>query len=79
MGTNYREQRSRNAQKYSLQRATDEWREDGDVDEWLAQYDIEIDLTLLPTEESGKRGPIYSGHRGGHIYLDQVSWVAAST
>ena len=47
------------------------------MDEWLAQYDIEIELTLLPTEVSGKRGPIFSGYRGGHIYLDHISWIAS--
>ena len=43
----------------------------------LNPYDIQVELTLLPEEESGWHSRIYPGYRAGHIYLDGIEWVAS--
>jgi len=40
------------------------------------EYDIEVELTLLPTEESGLSNGLYSGTRSFHFYLDDILWIA---
>lgn len=40
------------------------------------QYDIEIELTLYPTDAGGKRSPLRPGYRAGHIALDGDLWIA---
>ena len=39
-------------------------------------YDIEVELTMLPYEESGRDLPILSGYRSGHFYLDNIYFIA---
>lgn len=43
----------------------------------LEEYDIEVELTLFPTEEGGLEDGLYSGTRSFHLYLDGILWIAA--
>jgi translation elongation factor EF-Tu-like GTPase len=47
------------------------------MDPSLDRYDIEVELTLLPAEDGGRRFPIYPGYRAAHICLDDEEWIAA--
>lgn len=43
------------------------------------QYDIEVELTLYPTDQGGRRAPLFPGYRAGHLALDNTLWIAAWT
>jgi translation elongation factor EF-Tu-like GTPase len=43
-----------------------------------AAHDIEVELTLLPTEHGGRKGPVSTGYRP-QFYYGNEDWDAAHT
>lgn len=43
------------------------------------RYDIEVELTLYPTDQGGRRAPLFPGYRAGHLALDNKLWIAEWT